>query len=542
MMQAISIVFSLVQMAIIAESYQRFESQRLVGRNYPWYSAEKCRQRRQEMMLGLETTPTAAVPATRRYRDTAEITISADPEGSLESNESYGRNLLGAPVGTPERVNTRISEDENNLDLETKLFRQKSPLNSMMFQTSDIYNIEINGDTKPITGKESAIPPDDDMRILAKSEHGPEPISINTDKDKAPKRNQLSAEGEKPQSHGQRRASYLDDHDKGGMEDNEEGGWDDYFFDTSPTAPPPRPPPPVLGPFNKILNYPFNRLSTITDMFLLDTELYVKEHVPRLPEKIAKYEFKSHHSQTEEAAATTTAFRRTDTEGNPGRSILIAGHDQATVTDSMAINGAHWTKQDSAEGTTAAAAAPCLGGDDVVDGNVLMMPRRRRMVVGLEQEDFFAKTVGFLGWYFFILMRVASISVFACLHWREAIYFCTGHYVLMLGCLMYEVKLRAPMKRLLFYFFLSYIYIFVILEFKIKFIHLRMWYGLFVGFVFTQNFLLSVWWYVAVMDFELWWFDYLFRTILGSGVLSLCCLVVYYLRLKPKDKVLFEPM
>ena len=181
-------------------------------------------------------------------------------------------------------------------------------------------------------------------------------------------------------------------------------------------------------------------------------------------------------------------------------------------------------------------------GHDEVDGNVLMMPRRRRMVVGLEQEDFFAKTVAFLGWLFFLLMRVLSLSVFAYLHWREALYICAAHYVVVLVCLLYEVKFHPKAERLLFYFFLSYVYVFVIMEFRIKFVHLRMWYGLYVGLVLTQNFLLSMWWYVAVMDLELWWFDYLFKTILGSGVLSLSCLLVYYLRLKPKDKVLFELM
>lgn len=268
-------------------------------------------------------------------------------------------------------------------------------------------------------------------------------------------------------------------------------------------------------------------------MFLLDTELYVKDHVPRLPEKLARHEFKSHHS-------------RADTKG-AAKQTLIAGlddyDDDYAVGNSIAIN-VHWTGKDLATHQQDHDQRPCQtrSFDDVVDGNVLIMPRRRRMLVGLEQEDFFAKTVGFLGWAFFLLMRVLSISVFANLHWRVAVYLCLGHYLVVLACLLYEVKLQAKMQRLLFYFFLGYVYVFVIMEFKIKFIHLRMWYGLYVGLVLTQNFLLSVWWYVAVMDLELWWFDYLFRTILGSGVLSLCCLVVYYLRLKPKDKVLFELM
>lgn len=276
-------------------------------------------------------------------------------------------------------------------------------------------------------------------------------------------------------------------------------------------------------------------------MLLLDTELYVKDHVPRLPEKIARHEFKSHRATAEDARRKGAS---SDGQDNNNSTLIEDRDDDAVVVGtSMAIK-VHSSGGNSTTDRTIARDSATQQQQEVdeVDGNVLMMPRRRKMVVGLEQEDFFAKTVAFLGWTFFILMRVLSLSVFANLNWRAAIYICLGHYLIMLTCLLYEVKWRPKVERLLFYFFLSYVYVFVIMEFKIKFVHLRMWYGLYVGFVFTQNFVLSVFWYVAVMDLELWWFDYLFRTILGSGVLSLCCLLVYYLRLKPKDKVLFELM
>lgn len=446
--------------------------------------------------------------------------------------------------------------DDNNFDVQGKLFRRKSSLDSIIKkdEPGGIYDIEIDGGhTEPISDRDQSgkktLPADvDKIKLLRppslQGAAEDEPKAINEDSTTATdmtKEQQLTKDHhDHPEQHRQRRRpSYLA-HDETGifirprMDTKEDDQDVDYYnFDTSPTSPPPALPGPVLSPFNKILNYPLNRLSTITDMFLLDTELYVKDHVPRLPEKLARHEFKSHHS-------------RADTKG-AAKQTLIAGQDDYddddAVGNSIAIN-VHWTGKDLATHQQDHDQRPCQtrSFDDVVDGNVLIMPRRRRMLVGLEQEDFFAKTVGFLGWAFFLLMRVLSISVFANLHWRVAVYLCLGHYLVVLACLLYEVKLHAKMQRLLFYFFLGYVYVFVIMEFKIKFIHLRMWYGLYVGLVLTQNFLLSVWWYVAVMDLELWWFDYLFRTILGSGVLSLCCLVVYYLRLKPKDKVLFELM
>lgn len=573
-------------MAIIAESYQRFESQRIVGRNYPWHPDELCQERKE--MLQRRTTAVAPgslkPPQSMVTTSTMTPTVMEIPDVMRGFNESQPDTLRAGALGTPPtspsspqhprrpfdqkdvNVDTNARKtlhvDDNFFDGRAEFVRPKSSSDSIIGEpSSGIYDIEIDGGhTEPISdqesGKKKTLGADvDKIKLLQEpSLYGNEPRVIKVDPPPTTdlmKQQQLNGDQHDQQEQRRRRPSYLaqgdmdlfghhhqtEGNEEEGDDADDNDGHDYYNFDTSPTSPPPALPLMGLSPFNKILNYPLNRLSTITDMFLLDTELYVKDHVPRLPEKIARHEFKSHHSTM--TTSTVVAKAQADTNGHLN-SILIAGYEDDAVKNSIAIN-VHWTGEDLATQRDHDQ-RPSAVDYDVVDGNVLMMPRRRRMVVGLEQEDFFAKTVGFLAWFFFLLMRVLSISVFAYLHWREAIYICLGHYLIMLGCLISEVKLHGKMQRMVFYVFLSYVYVFVILEFKIKFIHLRMWYGLYVGFVLTQNFVLSVWWYVAVMDLELWWFDYLFRTILGSGVLSLCCLLVYYLRLKPKDKVLFELM
>lgn len=487
--------------------------------------------------------------------DHADLTGTSDQWPTIGLDEDVGRKTLHV--------------DQNNFDIDKKSLRRKSSFMGLSVLTVEkavagIYDIEIDGHADPISGQgdnhtddeKRALRADvDKIKLLPGPQsqddqqdaggghvEGPsyqpsnnghrmgQPKAINVDPLTTmnviePEEEQLTDAWRR--NNQKRRLSYLAQ-DVADLYDDD---GDDYNFDTSPTSPPPALPTSTLSPFNKILNYPLNRLSTITDMLLLDTELYVKDHVPRLPEKIARHEFKSHHSMGKADARPTTT-----TVINPA--------DDDAVKNSIAIKTLHPDTTTKQLSTTPFAVD--IPGDhptaDECDGNVLILPRRRKMVIGLEQEDFFAKTVGFLAWTFFILMRMLALSVFATLHWRETIYICLGHYVVVLACLLYEVKLHAKMQRLLFYFFLSYVYVFVIIEFKIKFIHLRVWYGLYVGLVLTQNFLLSVWWYMVVMDLELWWFDYLFKTILGSGALSLCCLLVYYLRLKPKDKVLFELM
>lgn len=36
--QSLSVVFALIKMSMSAESFQRFESQKVVGKNYPWFA------------------------------------------------------------------------------------------------------------------------------------------------------------------------------------------------------------------------------------------------------------------------------------------------------------------------------------------------------------------------------------------------------------------------------------------------------------------------------------------------------------------------
>lgn len=101
-----------------------------------------------------------------------------------------------------------------------------------------------------------------------------------------------------------------------------------------------------------------------------------------------------------------------------------------------------------------------------------------------------------------------------------------------------ETRFHCKKRRSFFYLILAYIYIFALLEFKIKFKYVRRWYGGYFCFVFLQNIIITVAWY-AYCSFESWWFQFMLSVIIQSGILAALCMLFYFYLLKPKDKVLF---
>jgi membrane-associated HD superfamily phosphohydrolase len=250
-------------------------------------------------------------------------------------------------------------------------------------------------------------------------------------------------------------------------------------FERTPSLPPP-PKPTSSFPYLQSLN----RLSTFKDMLIFNAEHLIKENVPRLPARA----FEHHHHPSS------------------SRNSVI--------------------KDDESDNNRVA---------DQVD---FIMPTRKQMIEGIEQDNFLGKYISFSGWIMFLLMRMISLSVFSVFYLHACAYLCVGHYVVMLLCIFYETKFHEKLERNYFHVFLAYIYLFCILEFKIKFIHLKTWYIGYFLFVFLQNLTITLIWY-NFMVFQSWWFYFMFNIIIGSGMLSLSCLTFYYFYLRPKDKVLF---
>lgn len=224
---------------------------------------------------------------------------------------------------------------------------------------------------------------------------------------------------------------------------------------------------------------PFSQLETFKDMLLVNAQLYIKENVPRPPKILTK---------------------RVD---EPKTSSTTPPHTPMTPKD-------------------------------VVD---FFLPRPTKVVNGIHQEDFAAKTIAFFGWIAFVIMRMLSLSTFCVFFPKAFLIIMAVHYLLMLAALYLESRFKGSLNRTLFYFLLAYVYIYVLLEFRIKFKHIRLW---FVGFflvTMAENLTMTMIWY-AREEFESWWFGFIFEGIIYSGILFVATILVYYCILKPKDVLL----
>lgn len=251
----------------------------------------------------------------------------------------------------------------------------------------------------------------------------------------------------------------------------------DENFDRVPSLPPPPRPTSTKHPYLDKLH----RLSTFKDMLVFNAENFIKDNVPRIPEGMFE-----HHSKEKEiktVPATTPTFYTDETD--------------------------------------------------------ILLPTRRIVVDGIESDDLVAKFISFLNWAMFLVMRMISLSMFAVFYPEICGWICLAHYLFMLLCLINETRFTEKWQRTCFYTILAYIFIFNLLEFKVKFKSVRRWYIGYFLLVMSQNVVMTAIWYNFEELLNSWWFDFMFNVIIVSGVLSLSCSLIYFLYLKPKDKVLF---
>lgn len=418
--QIVSVVFSFLTMASIITSYQRFESQKIVGRCYPWSSEEQVKARKRELLRSTSTVESVL------ERNITSVLPEPDPITPNIMRNFYSKFGEDPPSPSGSGV-------------------QRKTMNV------DQYNFDTHSSKK--YGERYGNYTDDDKLTVSDTVDSLSPtVSFKQD---------LVENIEDIQDYIRR----TDDSKLAGVGGNSDDEYEEPIyaevFDKSPRTPAPPTPAAYLA----------KRASMLKNIFVFDAENFIKSHVPRLPEGMFD------HSEQKPAA-------------------------------------------------------------DQVDGDLLSLPSRRQMISGLEEDDLSGKSVAFAGWVMFLLMRMIALSVFYVFFPTYFWMICLNHYLLMIACIIYEVRLHEKLERYYFYLFLAYIYTFSLMEFKIKFIHVRTWYVGYVAIVFAQNIAMSALWY-NLGSFESWWFDFLHYITIASGILSLLCLMFYYAFLKPKDKLLF---
>jgi len=162
----------------------------------------------------------------------------------------------------------------------------------------------------------------------------------------------------------------------------------------------------------------------------------------------------------------------------------------------------------------------------------LKIPKRKYSEKGLEEDDPVGKFLSFLWWFFFIVARVFSIAI-AYEFYPKIVFAVLGiHYAIMLIYIFYYSKYYDAITFVV-NLWLGLVYVFSLIEYRIKFKYADWWTLPYYAFVIVQNTALTFIWFIHA-DWEGFWYTYVFCMILISMVLCVLSSTVYHILFKPK--------
>lgn len=166
------------------------------------------------------------------------------------------------------------------------------------------------------------------------------------------------------------------------------------------------------------------------------------------------------------------------------------------------------------------------------------IPRRvpRSKMRGLEPQDATAALVHYLGWYSFFLSRLLSIAVFINTSIIASVIILFSHYQVMLLLLIVP---QAPTMRRAFYIFLAFVYLFCLMEFKVRFRHVRVWHVFWIIVCTVETVVFTGVWASMDRGVHDWWKDFVVKVILVSLLISFMCFLVYFVLLKPRETIVY---
>ncbi|KAH8277658.1 hypothetical protein KR018_003252 [Drosophila ironensis] len=436
--QALCLVFAAIDLAGITTSYHRIESQRRVGRHYPWATPQQVESHRCQ----LEQNERLCCEAERRKRE-SERTIASFPESDKIMQNFRSRRSLGVSGPVTHELNVQGVDEVDNEALEQ--VQTRALLHSGLSVHNATDEEKIQGTRPKLKLRYQDLGDVDTIEVLDTIPETPAPPP--PPKTAPPELPMLKAPEDELPTPDLRRTMSENEHRK-----------------------------------SRRVTRPLSQLETFKDMLLVNAQLYIKEHVPHPPKLLM------------------------------GR----VSEDTAEEHESLV--------------SSSPKASP-LTPKDVVD---FYFPRPTKIVNGIQQDDFAGRTISFFGWIAFVTMRMLALSVF-CVFYPRAFFIMVGvHYALMLTCLALETRCRGGWSRTLFLLLLAYIYIFVLLEFRVCFKNIRIWYGGYLVLTLVENITITSIWY-GNEEWESWWFGFIAEWIVYSGVLFVATLIVYYWILRPKE-------
>ncbi|XP_011496498.1 PREDICTED: uncharacterized protein LOC105361093, partial [Ceratosolen solmsi marchali] len=165
--------------------------------------------------------------------------------------------------------------------------------------------------------------------------------------------------------------------------------------------------------------------------------------------------------------------------------------------------------------------------------NSSILSKRKHFAKDLENNNPVRSFSFFLWWFLFILPRVLSLAIFLEFYPMYLLGVLGTHYTLMIAYLFYYAKYYDVMSFFI-NLWLGLVYIFSIIEYRVKFKYADKWLIFYYIFVFIQNIFMTLAWYFYG-DWAGFWYSYSFYTIFMC--MSLCFLsTIFYYLLKPKKR------
>lgn len=148
---------------------------------------------------------------------------------------------------------------------------------------------------------------------------------------------------------------------------------------------------------------------------------------------------------------------------------------------------------------------------------------------------FFEKFLSFIWWFLFILARVLSITIFFEFYSTLLLAIIGLHYICVISYLFYYAKYN-DITSFFINIWLGFVYLFSIIEYRVKFKHADKWLVFHYTFVFLQNIFMTLTWYYYGTWNGFWWYYYSFNIIFICVSLCLLSTIVYYIFLKLKRR------
>lgn len=160
-----------------------------------------------------------------------------------------------------------------------------------------------------------------------------------------------------------------------------------------------------------------------------------------------------------------------------------------------------------------------------------------RKIKGIDLDEPVGKIIAFLWWLLFLISRMTAMAIAFQMCHIFTLGICLGQYAMTVGILMYFD--HSSTKRILINFFLSYVYLYALVEYKMRFKRPFLSNVMFFLILSVEDVAICTVWYFMI-EFVDWWETYVFMLMWGSLVLSLFSFLTYFAILKPKS-VIIQP-